>query len=354
MRLWILPALFVICCLLSVVTLSSIAPSLAPRQLVFFLIGAGLVWRISRISFLSLQRLYLPAYSIVLLLLLLTMAVGFTTRNTISWIPIGPWFAFQPSQLAIPFIGLFAAHFAAHNDMSKLANLLTLITAIGLPAGLILIQPDLGTALIFLGSLSVLIFLSNTQWKHLFALAGIAIVFLVIGWNFIFKPYQKARITSFISPDASAAESYNARQSLIAVGSGQVMGRGLGQGIQSHLQFLPERQTDFIFASIAEEYGFVGSSIVLSIYFVLAIYCLYIGIQAVHPSAKLFCYTTAAFIFFQSGVNIGMNIGIFPITGITLPLLSAGGSSVLAVSINLGIIQSIAREPRKKLRLNIT
>ncbi len=146
---------------------------------------------------------------------------------------------------------------------------------------------------------------------------------------------------------------YNARQALIAIGSDQSTGKGLGQGIQSHLRFLPERQTDFIFASLAEEYGFIGTMMVLSLYGILISFCLYVGYKSSTQSEQLFCYSIAALLFFQSWVNMGMNLGLIPIAGLTLPLLSAGGSSVIALCGTLGIIQAIAKTPRSKLTLHL-
>jgi len=158
----------------------------------------------------------------------------------------------------------------------------------------------------------------------------------------VFEPYQKNRITSFLGDSSEmTAANYNAQQSLIAVGSGQLMGRGLGHGVQSHLRFLPERQTDFIYASMAEELGFIGSSLVVLMYSALSLFCLYVAIRTENKAGMYFSIAAAAAIAFQSGVNMGMNMGILPITGITLPLLSYGGSSILATCLLLGIVQSL-------------
>lgn len=170
-----------------------------------------------------------------------------------------------------------------------------------------------------------------------------------------FKPYQKQRITSFIDSNQDIQNSsYNARQALIAAGSGQLIGRGLGQGIQSHLKFLPERQTDFIFASLAEEFGFIGSIIVVLIYLLLINLIIRVGLKSSSKPEYYFCMSTAIMTAFQVGINIGMNIGLMPITGLTLPLLSYGGSSLLSLMAMFAVVQSILIniKPKKTLHLS--
>ena len=188
------------------------------------------------------------------------------------------------------------------------------------------------------------------------------IVFLVlsltIAWFFVLADYQKSRLTSFIffiSPERSLSSdfrqetsaAYNARQSVIAIGAGQLWGQGLGHGTQSHLQFLPERQTDFIFASFVEEWGFLGSILILILYFALLSFILFVVYAEENRGKKLYMLTIFTMFLVQIFINIGMNLAILPITGITLPFLSYGGSSVLALFFSLALVQSIIEEGEK-------
>ncbi len=357
MRLWFLPGVLTVFALLSVLTLQSIAPTLAPRQLAFFFISAVIFIVASRVPFENIKRLSPLGYGITIFLLILTLIISLETRNTSRWIEVGGLFKLQPSQLAVPFTAIMLARFAAENSLKLWKNLLKALTIVAIPGVLILIEPDLGTTLVYLASLAVVFFFSDIRWQQVLALGAAGLIMVVIAWMFLLQPYQKERITSFM--DDSQTEStllsskYNARQALIAVGSGQLVGRGLGQGVQSHLRFLPERQTDFIFASLAEEFGFIGASLLIGLYGLIFSFIIYTGYHAAKPEESWFCYTTAAMILLQAGVNMGMNMGLLPITGVTLPLLSYGGSSILTIAGTLGIVQSITQNRKKGIKLSI-
>ncbi|MBU0579337.1 FtsW/RodA/SpoVE family cell cycle protein [Patescibacteria group bacterium] len=186
-------------------------------------------------------------------------------------------------------------------------------------------------------------------------LIGISVIGIIFSWMLVLKPYQKQRITSFInSKQDLQGSSYNARQALIAAGSGQLLGKGLGQGVQSHLRFLPERQTDFIFASLAEEFGFIGAIVVISLYVALISFIIITGRKTSSPLALRYCMAIAIMTTMQAGINISMNIGILPITGLTLPLLSYGGSSILSLSFMFAVIQSIANQTQPKAVLHLS
>lgn len=352
MRLWILPAIILILGLLSILTLSSIFPALAPKQLIFFMIGFAIFVGFSKISFKRFQELSLLGYIGVIFLLILTLIIGEATKGSHRWIDVGGIFAIQGSQLAIPTASLFLITFFKKKPLTNLKNLFVFLTLVAIPGILILIEPDLGTTIVYLLSVLTILFFSKTRLLHMIPFIAGGFVTVLIAWFFVLQPYQKARITSFISPDDTQGAGYNARQSLIAVGSGQITGRGLGQGIQSHLRFLPERQTDFVFASFAEEFGFIGALLVLTLYTVLIVTILNTA-QHANFSEQLFCYVTAVMTTLQTGVNIGMNIGLLPITGITLPLLSYGGSSILTLLAMFGIIQSIRINQKPKVTLHL-
>jgi rod shape determining protein RodA len=355
MRTWFLPALLIIFTLLSVLLLSSIAPSLASRQLTFFFLGYGIFFFVSRVAFGTLLRYSWLAYALTCSLLVLVLVLGEVTRNTARWISIGDFINIQPSQLAIPLVGLAAAHFASIKNMGSFKAIGQFIGLLMLPGVLILVEPDLGSTVVFLASVSSILFLSETRWQHLAALVASGVVVVALAWTFVLQPYQRERIFSFSAQERDlAGAGYNARQSLIAVGSGGLFGTGLGQGIQSHLRFLPERQTDFIFASFAEEFGFFGSILLVGLYASLIFFCLHLAQNTQERAARYYCYTIASMLLIQSGVNISMNMGLLPITGVTLPLLSYGGSSLLTIAGSLGIMQSLAQETHKKAALHLS
>lgn len=354
MKQWLLPGILILFALLSVLTLSSIAPSLAPRQLVFFLLGFFSFTVLATIPFKRLQELSDPVYVGMVLLLILTLAIGTVTKGSTRWIDVGGLFAIQPSQLAIPTTALYLLTVFKEDSLLKLKNLLNFLAIIAAPASMIFIEPDLGTTIVFMLSISAILLFSKTNKTHLSMLAILGIITVIFSWLFLLAPYQKARITSFVSTQDTQGAGYNARQSLIAVGSGQLSGRGLGQGIQSHLRFLPERQTDFVFASFAEEFGFIGSILVVSLYAALIILTIQTGDATSDWAQKVFCYVTAVMIMIQTGVNIGMNVGLLPITGITLPFFSYGGSSVITLLATYGVVYNIQMQQKKKVTLHLS
>lgn len=341
MKHWLIPATILGLSLLSILTLMSIAPALAPRQLIFFMLGFVLFFIVSRIPFKRLLAISPIFYATTVVLLVAVLFIASITRGTARWIDVGGFFAIQPSQLAFPAAALFILHFFKNRSLLRVKNLLLFLIVVAIPAILILIEPDLGTTLVYLASLGTILFLSKTKTQYLMVLLAVGLIGAALSWNFILKPYQKERISSFISAEDTQGSSYNARQSLIAVGSGKVTGQGLGHGIQSHLRFLPERQTDFIFASFAEEFGFVGSTLVLVLYGTLIFTTISTAQKSNEYTEVLFCYVVVVMMTIQIGVNIGMNMGMLPITGITLPFLSYGGSSILSLIGIFGIIQSI-------------
>ncbi len=352
-RRWVLPILIFLFSFLSLLTLRSVAPALLTRQLLFFLVGGGIFLVTSRINFSIWLRMSPFLYAALISLLLLTQVLGKVTRGTTSWIPIGS-FHIQPSQVAIAIVGLLTARLLARNPLRDVSSLIRFLLITGLPVTLIFLEPDLGTAMVYLVSMASLFFFAKTRWAYIGG--SIAVIFLiaVISWTWLLRPYQKERITSFLRPTGTEVDAqYNAIQSVIAVGSGQLLGKGLGQGIQSHLRFLPERQTDFVFASFAEETGFLGSTLLLTMYFALIGFLFYLSSVAATSAERYFCLVTAVMILFQSAVNIGMNMRLVPITGITLPLVSYGGSSILGICFQYGCVQAIVNSMRRRAALHI-
>jgi len=341
---WLLPSCIVLLSLISLITLRSVAPQLVGLQTTFVLLGLVtflVSWKIGFHRFLTFRW---PLYGGLVGLLIVILLFAEVTRGSTSWLAVGG-INIQGSQLAGPILALVIAHYVATTGLKTIQTLTGLGAITALPIVLIIIAPDLGTALIVLSSIAGVILSSSIKNEVIFG--GILAVGAValFSWLFLLAPYQKARITSFINPSGDTQDSgYNARQALIAVGSGQLVGRGLGQGIQSQLRFLPERQTDFIFASLAEEWGFVGAGLVLILYMA------FIGTILIKlwklPNSPEYFFMIATLFFFttQILVNIGMNMQLLPITGITLPFVSYGGSSFIAFCLHCGIAQSIVTQ----------
>lgn len=319
---------------------------LAIQQLIFAVIGLGGYFLVKWFDYRALPGLIKILYVSIIVLLVITWFIGFETRGSTRWISLGP-LNFQPSEFAKPVLILILAWFWSKNNANWRSIFVSFLYALPI-FFLIFIQPDLGTSLTILAIWGGLLVASNISFKKLiiFILAGFLV--LPASWFFM-QDYQRERLVSFISPENDPQGiGFHSIQSTIAVGSGGVFGRGLGRGTQSRLQFLPEFRTDFIFAFIAEELGFVGSSIVLVLYAII----LFMIFQSLNGSrdrfGELICVGVLSMISIQIFINIGMNIGLLPITGITLPLLSYGGSSLISVLICLGLVASVAKFSSKK------
>lgn len=354
MKQWLLPSTILILSLLSILTLTSIAPDFTARQLTFFMIGFLIFFFVSQVPFKTFLKLSPVLYIFTTILLVAVLLLAPITRGTSRWIDVFGLFAVQPSQLAIPTTALYLIHYFQRKSLTQVKNLLLFFVFTAIPGVLILVEPDLGTTLVYLVSIAVIVLLSKTKLIHTVPIIVVGLIITLLSWNFVLHPYQKARITSFISPDDTQGAGYNARQSLIAAGSGGLTGKGLGQGIQSHLRFLPERQTDFVFASFAEEFGFIGSSLLIFLYLTLVFSVITTAQKTQDKGEVFFCYVVAVSSTIQIGINIGMNIGLLPITGITLPFMSYGGSSILSMSAMYAIIQSIRINQKQEVSLHLS
>jgi rod shape determining protein RodA len=334
---------------LGLLTLHSVAPSLARQQSWYLMLGAAAFWSVAQRPLAQWVRASWIGYAGLVVLLLIPLLLGTTNRGIAGWIDLW-FFSVQPSQLAIPLTAVALVAWLERYSLQTISGVCGALAIIGVPLILIMLEPDLGTAVVYLAATGALLWSANLRWRDIALLGALGIVAAIIGWLFVLKQFQKDRVTSFMSPDASlSAAGYNARQSLIAVGSGGWWGRGLGHGIQSHLRFLPERQTDFIFASLSEELGFFGSLAILLGYACLGYCCLYLAWRSPSQAVTLYAITILSMTLVQSGINIGMNIGLVPITGITLPLVSYGGSSLVSVLAAYGVIWGeLGRLPKKK------
>lgn len=326
------------------------------RQGVFVAVGLGLMFAVSRIDYTRLRDYRNEIYAFVLASNLLVLLVGSVTNGSRSWIDVG-FFRIQPSELGkvlmIVVIGAFITD--RLRDRSANANIvLPVLGLMSLPMALVFLQPDLGTALVYGAITLAMLFIAGIPWQQMTALlVGLVLVVGGVLWAApaaglnILQPYQVERLTSFVDPEADlSGDGYQQNQAQIAIGAGQRVGRGVEASTQTQLDFLPEHHTDFVFAVIGESYGFAGAALVLTLYALLLWRALRILASARDQFGVLIATGVVAMLMFQLFENVGMNVGIMPITGVTLPLLSYGGASVLATFIALGLLQSIAVRSR--------
>lgn len=325
-------------------------PDFFLKQAIWIFISFGLFFVFSFIDFGFLRRtnvlvfLFL-SFSAILIILLF---VGSTIKGSQSWFSFG-LFSFQPVDLMkLVLILILAKYFSRrHVEIRDIKHIFISGFYALVPFSLVLLQPDFGSAMVIFLIWFGMVLVSGISKTHLLLvfISG-AIIFLSL-WMFVFAPYQKARIMSFINPLADIHDSgYNAFQSTIAVGSGQILGKGLGFGTQSRLKFLPEPQTDFIFAAYAEEWGFVGSTLILVLFGLVIWRILKASYFGASNFETLFALGVAILFMSHILVNIGMNLGLLPITGLPLPFMSYGGSHLVTEFAALGILMSMRRYAR--------
>lgn len=327
-----------------------IAPVDAKNQVIFAVLGiAGLVLA-ARMDYRGWSKLTPALYIFMVLSLIAVLVLGKTALGATRWINLG-FFQFQPSEFAkLIMIVVLAKYFTTNYDfMENPRHLLISFLYVLVPVGLVLVQPDLGTALVLLVIWLVMAIVARVRLSYLAALAalGLAAVPLVIP---LLKPYQRSRLEVFLNPTADPLHTgYNVVQSTIAVGSGQVFGRGLASGSQSQLNFLPSQHTDFIFAVLGEKLGFVGGLLVIGLFVALLLRGLSIANTAEDRFGVFIATGVVTMLLFHLFINIGMNVGLLPVTGIPLPFISYGGTSLLVSMIAIGMLESIAVR-RKKLQ----
>lgn len=321
------------------------------RQLAWLAVSVGVFFFFSLLdaSVFKKTNVLVALFLFCIGLLILVFFIGHTVNGAKSWFSLGG-FSVQPSDfMKIILILLLAKYFSRrHVAIGQVKHLLISGVYALIPFILIFLQPDFGVAfiigLIWLGMALV----AGIRKRHLLLLFGIAAVAFTILWSFVFAPYQKARIETFISPLSDIhGRGYNAHQAVIAVGSGGFFGKGVGYGTQSRLRFLPEYQTDFIFAAFAEEWGFVGALLLLLLFGLLLARILGFAIHGESNFETLFAAGVMILFISHILINVGMNIGIMPVTGITLPFMSYGGSHLMVEFGALGILSSMSRRTRQ-------
>lgn len=325
------------------------------RQLVYFLVGALVALVFWRIDYSRLREVKVLCYGLLIASILLVTAFGSVSRGSRRALDL-PFFSFQASELGkvllIVSLSAFAVEMTRRSaDRRVTARLLLLGLA---PAALVMLQPDLGSALVYVAITLTILLIVGVPWQHFAAFGALTavavalslLVLPAVGVN-VLHDYQKERLTSFLHPsDVTGTEGYQQNQSRIAIGSGEKTGRG-EQATQTRYDFLPEHHTDFIFAVVGERWGFAGAALVLSLYALLIWRGLRILTLAKNLYGALVAGGIVAMFLFQVFVNTGMTVGIMPITGIPLPLMSYGGSSLIASMIAVGLLQSIYAQGRK-------
>lgn len=320
------------------------------KQFVFLLLGIAVMfvaslidWRVFRDG----PHLVLVLYIISLVSLIGLLFFGIEVRGSRSWYNLGP-VSFNPIELTkLVLVILLAKYFSTrHVEVYRIRHMLVSGLYIFIPALLILLQPEVGSVII-LGLIWIgVLIISGIRVKHFLILCLCGLVLLALSWSFLLQDYHKARIASFLSPSLSPLGiGWNQAQAKIAIGSGGLWGQGFGRGTQIRYGFLPASQTDFIFAGLAEEWGLFGASLLLLAFGVLVWRMVKISLSSQSNFPRLFSAGLAITITAQVVINIGMNLGLLPIIGIPLPLISYGGSSLLATFFGLGILQSIKLSP---------
>ncbi|CAB5029384.1 unannotated protein [freshwater metagenome] len=325
------------------------------RQLVYFIVGGGLAVFLWRTDYSRLRELKYFLYGLLIVSILTVIVFGSVARGSRRAVDL-PLFSFQASELGKVLLVVSLSAFAI--DMTRrMADSRTTVRLllIGLaPAALVMLQPDLGSALVFVAITLAILFIAGVPWQHFAAFGALAAVAIAlslavlpaVGIN-VLHSYQKDRLTAFLHPsETSGTEGYQQNQSRIAIGSGEKTGRGSG-ATQTKYNFLPEHHTDFIFAVVGERWGFAGAALVLSLYALIIWRALRILTVAKNLYGALLAGGIVVMLMFQVFVNVGMTVGVMPITGIPLPLMSYGGSSLIATMLAVGLLQSIYAQGRR-------
>lgn len=312
------------------------------KQIFFIVIGLAAMLSLAFIDYYNLNSFSNYLYFIGVFMLISVLFIGAEAKGTRGWFDVGI-FRIQPVEFVKIILIIFLAKYFSNNSIKVNPIKHLLVSGIGTSvfAFLVIMQPDFGSALLLFFLWGAIVVLSGFEKKYILSLIMLLVIIFASGWLFFFKEYQKNRIMTFLQPSGNLSEDWNITQSIIAVGSGQLTGRGIGFGTQSQHKFLPEAQTDFVFAVIAEELGFVGVSLVL-FFFAIIFYRTLVIIPEINNDFGI--YTALGILillFIEMFINIGMNMGMLPVVGISLPFVSYGGSSIISSLILIGILESI-------------
>jgi rod shape determining protein RodA len=314
------------------------------KQVVWIVIGLGLMWVVTSIDYHTLLGQVPLLYCVSIGALLLTFAIGDVVFHSRRWITIpGTGAQIQTSEFEKIVIILLVARYLSElkSDQVGLRDLLKLGGLVGIPTVLVMSQPDFGTGATYVPILAAGVLLAGIRWRYLAVVAIVCALAVPAGWYFL-KDYQRARLITFVNPAADPrGRGYQVIQSKIAVGHGGMWGRGVTQGTQTQLRFLPVPHTDFIFSGFAEEHGFVGVVVALGLYFLLLMQVVQNAQTAPDRGGMYICTGVATVLLFHVLVNVGMAVGYMPVTGIPLPLMSYGGSDTFSVFMMLGLVNNV-------------
>ncbi|MEE8131658.1 MAG: FtsW/RodA/SpoVE family cell cycle protein [Candidatus Paceibacterota bacterium] len=344
---WQLNAAVLFLAAAGMISLISTKPDLFWKQLLWYGIGFLLIFLIIRFdwrAFVNYRNAIWGIYFLAILLLALTYFFAPAVRGAKSWLTIGS-FQFQTAEFAkLALIIVLASFFSRrHISIARVSNLLVSFIYLVIPAGLIVLQPDFGSALVLFFVWFGFLLISGIRWRHLIIAIIIFSILGTVMWQSVLKDYQKERVIGvFFSERDVLGINYSVIQSKIAIGSAGFFGKGFAQGTQTQLGFLPEAQTDFIFAAFIEEWGIFGGMLIIAAFVFLILKIIKIGLETDNNFNRFICLGTVVLFGVQFILNVGSNLGLTPVIGITFPFLSYGGSSVLINLILIGIIQSIA------------
>ena len=314
------------------------------KQIQWILVGLFFMIAVFLIDYRVICQAAYLIYGISVALLIIVFFYGYTTHGSQRWISTG-FFAFQPSELMkLTMIIVLARYFDNHNSNEpyKLRELFIPFVIVLIPCLLILKQPDLGTALVIMLLSASIIFFLGINWKT-FAIALVSgLVLMPLGWHFL-KDYQKERLLTFLNPEHDPlGTGYHVIQSMIAIGSGGVFGKGFLNGSQTQLKFLPEQQTDFIFSVFAEEWGFIGALVLAIMFISLILWGLKIALHSRDLLGTILAFGITALISWEVFINVGMVLGVLPVVGIPLPFLSYGGSAMICLMTAIGLLMNVS------------
>ncbi|NWG15547.1 MAG: rod shape-determining protein RodA [Chloroflexi bacterium] len=321
--------------------------SRVPDQIQYAIIGIFVVFVLAAVDYRLLGGLHLWLYLVMVGLLLLVQFLGVVgDAGSQRWINLG--IRIQPSEIGKILIIITLGYYLSqrYHEMGRLQTVFGSLAHIAVPAGLVFIQPNLGTTIVFGVIWFTLVWSAGLRLKHIAMFLLVMLIAAPLVWARM-EPYQRSRITTFINPEGDPDAFYNIQQSRIAVGSGGLVGKGYANGTQSQLRFLRVRHTDFIFSVIAEEFGLVGGVGVLVLISVVILRILRGARMAADPLGSMICYGVAAIIFFQTTVSVGMNLNLLPVTGLTLPFISSGGTSLLSMLAGVGLAESVIIRRRR-------
>jgi len=319
----------------------SISPFLI-KQSIFVGIGIAIVLILGNMNYNVLLSYATPLYIFMIIILVIVLIFGNVVRGTVGWINVFG-ITIQPVEIVKITMIIFLASLITTKRalLGEMTTVITSFVLVSIIAGLVFMQPDTGSALVILSIWFGMIIVSGIRKRYIFSFIAIGLIIMFCAW-LVLAPYQKARITNFLHPENDPRNTgYNVIQSIVAVGNGGIFGQGIGSGTQSQLNFLPEKHTDFIFASFVESMGFVGAFSILILFFVLFTRMRRIALLAKNEFGYFLIVGFAILYFIHMLVNIGMNIGVMPVTGIPLPFISYGGSAMISMSIGIGIMLSV-------------